>query len=356
MLRYLHLFQKFCTNKLYVEYHRLSIWYFVSFIVGIISYFALLHEASTRHVISVFAGSLWLLYYKKHDTIWWQFLACLIIAFVFGILVCKYRVSNLQVTPLTLPVISQVEGAISSIRPTTHGMQIVLNSCVISKLKAQKVKVKINIPNKYSKELLINDRIRVLAKLYKPQGVIVPGGYDFGFYAHFAGISASGYAMSIPKVISRNDTGIEFAIYKVRKAVYNRLIATLGENNGNFGAAILLGETKGINQQVMQNMRLSGISHILCVSGLHLSLVAMIFFVTIRFLLNVSDFLNYNCNIKLIAAICAFVGSYGYLQLSGMQIAATRAFIMTAIFIISVMCGRTPYPLRSIAIAALYYP
>ncbi len=102
----------------------------------------------------------------------------------------------------------------------------------------------------------------------------------------------------------------------------------------------------------MKEMRQSGISHILCVSGLHLSLVAMLFFISTRFLLNLSNYIAYNYDIKLIAAICSLIGSYGYLQLSGMQIAATRAFIMTAIFIYAVMIGRKAYPLRSLAIAA----
>ncbi|XVN43589.1 MAG: hypothetical protein RCG15_02385 [Candidatus Rickettsia vulgarisii] len=42
------------------------------------------------------------------------------------------------------------------------------------------------------------------------------------------------------------------------------------------------------------------------------------------------------------------MGSYCYLELSGMQIAATRAFIMTAIL----MNDRSIFPLRSLAIAA----
>jgi ComEC/Rec2-related protein len=102
----------------------------------------------------------------------------------------------------------------------------------------------------------------------------------------------------------------------------------------------------------MKEMRQSGISHILCVSGLHLSLVAMLFFISARFLLNLSNYIAYNYNIKSIAAICSLIGSYGYLELSGMQIAAIRAFIMTTIFIYAVMIGRKPYPLRSLAIAA----
>jgi len=52
----------------------------------------------------------------------------------------------------------------------------------------------------------------------------------------------------------------------------------MGSREGNFAAAILIGETKAIPIDVAKNMRDSGIAHILSVSGLHLSLVAMLFY------------------------------------------------------------------------------
>ncbi|ABV72966.1 ComEC/Rec2-related protein [Rickettsia canadensis str. McKiel] len=67
-------------------------------------------------------------------------------------------------------------------------------------------------------------------------------------------------------------------------------------------------------------------------SGLHLSLVVIIVFLTTRFLLNHSNHLAYNFNIKLISAYYSLVGSFGYLELSGM-LAATSAFITATIFI-----------------------
>tara|TARA_B110000503_G_C7169555_1_gene423650 strand:- start:5920 stop:7092 length:1173 start_codon:yes stop_codon:yes gene_type:complete len=69
-------------------------------------------------------------------------------------------------------------------------------------------------------------------------------------------------------------------------------------------------------------------------------------------LLNCSNYLAYNFNIKIIAASISIIGSFAYLQISGSNIAATRAFIMTSIFIISIILGRSPYPLRSVMIAA----
>ncbi|KJV81649.1 RPE5 domain protein [Rickettsia hoogstraalii str. RCCE3] len=65
------------------------------------------------------------------------------------------------------------------------------------------------------KEIRVNDRITLLAKLYKPQNSILPGGYDFGFYAYLSDIGANGYAMSQPQIIERNETNFDSFIYSV---------------------------------------------------------------------------------------------------------------------------------------------
>ncbi len=283
------------------------------------------------------------------------------VAFFAGILVSQYRVTNLDVNIVKEQVISEIEGTIKSVKPSLKGAQVVLAETRIAKLAdAGLFQVRVSIPKKYNKDLLLNDKVRLLAKLYQPEGSVIPGSYDFSFNSYFAGIGATGYAMSEVTLLNRKVESASFIsfyrwqIYKLRKHIYERLVQIGGKIHGNFLAAILLGETKGIDRELMQQMRWSGISHILCVSGLHLSLIAMLFFVITRFLLNLSDYLAFNFNIKVIAAVFSLIGSYGYLELSGMQIAATRAFIMTAIFIIGVIIGRKAYPIRSIAIAATF--
>ncbi|BDU60020.1 hypothetical protein FLA4_04300 [Candidatus Rickettsia kotlanii] len=101
----------------------------------------------------------------------------------------------------------------------------------------------------------------MFAKLYKPQNSILPGGYDLGFYAYLSDIGANGYAMSEPQIIERNDINFNSFIYRVRSYIYNNLIEKLGKDKGNFAAAILLGKTKGLNRQIMQDMRQSSIYH-----------------------------------------------------------------------------------------------
>jgi ComEC/Rec2-related protein len=165
------------------------------------------------------------------------------------------------------------------------------------------------------------------------------------------GITATGFAISSPKVIKSESGYFYDKVQNIRGIVYKELIRILGPDQGNFVSAILIGETKAINKHMADNMRNSGIAHILSVSGLHLSLVAMIFFISSRFLLNCSDYLSYKINIKVAAGIISILGSFGYLLLSGTNIAATRAFIMTFFVIFAIIMERSAYPLRSVMVA-----
>lgn len=333
------------------EYYNLSLWYFVSFISGIIFYFSLSFEPPWLLIMLIFLGSLLLLYLRRYGLLW-HLISGIIVAFTFSLLISKYRILNVNTITLGEPIISKVDGTVESIKFTTKGIQIILSKAKIYKLNTSFEKIRISVPTKYSSNISVNERISLLTKLYKAQRSTIAGGCDFGFYAYFAGISATGYAMSGPEILSSNNTVIKGGMYKVRKIIYDNLIKTIGNIKGNIAAAILLGETKGIDKQLIQTMQRSGISHILCVSGLHLSLVAMIFFIASRFILNLFDFIAFNFNTKLIAAIISLLSSYCYLELTGMQIAATRAFIMTTIFILAIITERSAYPLRSIVIAA----
>lgn len=350
ILEYYNLLLKLLKNILEREYHNISLWYFVSFISGIVIYFSLGTEPSFIVILIFFTVSI-LLLVLRHN-IFWRFISGLIIAFLFGILISKYRVSTLHVATIEKPIISRISGTIESMKPSIHGMQIILKQVTIHKTKKLLEKIRLSISQKYVKNIGVGDSIDIIASLYKSQSSIIPGSYDFAFYAYLASIGATGYAMSSPNIISHHNFYINNLVYKIKKNIYNRLIQVIGSTKGNFIAAILLGETKAIDRQLMKEMRQSGISHILCVSGLHLSLVAMIFFISTRFLLNLSNYVAYNYNIKSIAATCSLLGSYCYLELSGIQIAATRAFIMTVIFIYASQSGRSIYPLRSLAIAA----
>lgn len=341
----------YLIRKLEQEYHHLSLWYFVSFISGITLFFQFLPNKSLYTLVSCAVLSILLIRYFYRRNIIIYFIASCFFGLMIGMIVANIRLDLVKITPISRTMITTLEGEVESLKPTLRGTQLLLRN---NKSDANRDfnKVRVNISNKLSSELMPGDIVKLKTKLFPLQSSVLPGSYDFGFYMYMSGIEASGYALTAPEVIYSNPSSFSEYIKSKRGQIYQRLIEVLGVENGNFAAAILIGETKAIPKDVSENMRNSGVAHILSVSGLHLSLVAMIFFVSSRALLNISNFFAYNTNIKAISAIISIIGSFLYLQISGNNIAATRAFIMTSIFILAIIFGRSPYPLRSVMIAA----
>ena len=338
------------------EYWQLSLWNFAFFIFGIVCYFALEYEPSTRHVVAIFGGSLATLLLRKYGA-WGILVSGILIAFTSGILASKIRSSQIHTIALEEEITTTVTGMVSALKHTPRGIQVTIENARFNTLLMQDKdpnKIRISVPLDNAKNILMGDKISVFAALAPPSRSILPGGYDFGLYSYFSGVGATGFALGKIKNYSNSERDSQPFLHKIRKAIYFRLIDIMGKDNGNFTAALLLGESGGLDRTIMQNMRYAGLAHVLCVSGLHLSLVAGIFFLASRVLLNLSNFIAWHMNIKIIAAIISLLGSGIYLMLSGTQIAATRAYIMTSIFMISIILSRVPYPLRSLGIAAIF--
>ena len=338
-------------NKLEEEYHYLSLWYFISFIFGIIFFFQTDFTYSIYSILIVLLALAVLSGFFRRRNLLLFFISNCLLVFAIGMLVSNIRISGVSTRPIQKVIVSELSGQVEHIKPSLRGTQVTIKDVTLND-KTQLNKIRINITSKLAAELSYGDRVKLKAKLFPLQASVLPGTYDFGFYMYMLGIEASGYALTNPEIIDNKKNFFNEYIQGLRQKIYHRLIEALGVECGNFAAAILIGETKAMPKEVAENMRNSGVAHILSVSGLHLSLVAMIFFVTSRMLLNCSNYLAYNTNIKVIAACISIIGSFLYLQISGGNIAATRAFIMTSIFIVAIMLGRTPYPLRSVMIAA----
>lgn len=341
------------------EYHQLSLWYFIFFIYGIATYYIYEIDLSWPVLSISILGCLILViglhkYFFSKKTVIFGFFALSIASFLFGVACAKYHTSQSDTPLIRETTNAEIEATIIASKPTRNGVQFVLSDVALDEALQQGLNLRINVKSAHNKlEAAIGDRIRVFAKLYPLQSSIIPGGFDFGFYMYMDGIGGSGYSRAPLEILSHKEKNSAFEyIETFRENIYQSLIQNLGSEKGNFVAAILIGHTSGIDEKIADDMRDSGVSHILSVSGLHLSLVAMIFFSAARVLLNLSNNIAYRYDVKIIAAIISIIASFAYLLLTGSKIAATRAFIMTAIFIIANMIGRFAYPMRSVFIAA----
>jgi competence protein ComEC len=176
--------------------------------------------------------------------------------------VANIRLNSVKITPITRTMVVTLEGEVESLKPTLRGMQLLLQE---NKSDANRDfnKVRLNISDKLSSDLVPGDIVRLKAKLFPLQSSVLPGSYDFGFYMYMSGIEATGYALTAPEVISSNPSAFSKYIKLKRGQIYKRLVEVLGAANGNFASAILIGETKAIPKDISENMRNSGVAHIL---------------------------------------------------------------------------------------------
>ena len=100
-------------------------------------------------------------------------------------------------------------------------------------------------------------------------------------------------------------------------------------------------------------MFVSGIGHVLSISGYHMAVVAGIVFFIVRAGLALIPGLADRAPIKKWSAFAALLVTAFYLVLSGAEVATQRSFIMIAIVLIGVMLDRPILTLRTVTIAAL---
>ena len=118
-------------------------------------------------------------------------------------IVANIRLDLVKITPISRTMITTLEGEVESLKPTLRGTQLLLRN---NKSDANRDfnKVRVNISNKLSSELMPWDIVKLKTKLFPLQSSVLPGSYDFGFYMYMSGIEASGYALTAPEVIYSN--------------------------------------------------------------------------------------------------------------------------------------------------------
>jgi len=341
----------FIQNEVALEYNDLSLWYFISFIFGCAIYYSSLKHYTPSYIGYLFIISISLSYVLR-NRFYLKFLILLCAFFTAGLGISLLQDYRPKPLPFPEDSIVNIQGKIERISKTNHGFKAILSKLDFNRSNTTSYiddKLTVNLKKKFGEDLKQGDVIEFKARITKVPSSVAPYGYDFGYYTALQGINAIGITTSQPIVIDENPDSWD----GIRSTIYDSLNRYMHPTHANFMAAILLGKQDGVDYKVLQNMRLAGISHILCISGLHLSLATLICYNFFRFLLNGSNYLAYNTNIKMIAGIAAIVCSYGYLRLSGSQIAATRAFIMCLAASLAILFQRSYSPLRALGVASL---
>ena len=341
-------------NIFFEEISNWILWLVVFFATGIGFYFSLDKEPNLQLVslISTFTLT-FILLFRKNKMVLICFLP--IFFFSFGITTAAWRTHNLSTEKLTKKIEkAKIYGVVEKIFPSEgKTARLILNVKKVyadEKVSVRRLQV---MTMNFNNDVRVGDFISFYVSLSPPSKRLFPNSYDFARHAYFNQVGRSGFSFSKIRIIeSARDDSISSQIENLRLKIFHLLTKELGQTNGTVAAALMIGEQRSINKNILDDMRYSGLTHILSVSGLHMSLVSIICFFVIRHLLSYSVRFSQQYNTKKIAGWSSLILSFGYLLISGMQVAALRSFIMLAVLIVGVLIDRQHNPKRSVFVAA----
>lgn len=152
--------------------------------------------------------------------------------------------------------------------------------------------------------------VELKARLLPPLSPLRPGSYDFGRDMYFQGIGASGFAMGAIKIVGAPRNGGTYLRYAatmqgMRDAIDARIRSVLTGDSRAIATALLTGRRDAISTPVNDAMFISGLGHVLSISGYHMAVVAGVVFFAVRALLALFPALTVTFPIKKWSAAAA---------------------------------------------------
>ena len=147
----------------------------------------------------------------------------------------------------------------------------------------------------------------------------------------------------------------------VRRTISARVAAVIPERDRpTVLAALIMGAQSAIPQDLQEAYRVSGLAHLLSISGVHMSILTVIVFFVVRRGLALSPTIALRLDTKKVAACAALCMATLYLLVSDMSVPTVRSYLMIGVVLAAILLDRTAISLRSVAWAALllmaFYP
>lgn len=290
----------------------------------------------------------------------------LLFIFIFVTCVCAgFASAKIRTIHIDAPYIgkeikiTRVTGKIIDVEPAKSGSKIIVAPIEIEKISSNALPemVRLTVRKGYE-NLAPNQVITVLAGLNPPSPPVSPGAFDFQRHSYFQQLGAIGFTYGAPEILEQSSS--KNSITKLRYSIASKALDAGSMPTEPILLALMTGQRGSISDKVWENLRVSGLAHMLAISGLHVGMVAGVLFFFSRLLMAGFPSFALNYPIKKYAALIALVGAFFYMIIVGATIPTQRAVIMTGLFMVAICLDRSPFSLRLVAIAAcailLYRP
>jgi competence protein ComEC len=190
-------------------------------------------------------------------------------------------------------------------------------------------------------------------RLRRPHGNVNPNGFDYEAWLLERGIGATGYVRNRgeQKLLGVRNSPLDW-IERAREAVRDRFLATLGPTPAaGILAALAVGDQRAISNEEWQLFNRTGVTHLMSISGLHVTLVSGLCAWLVAALWRGVPALVLRLPARKAAALAAIAGALGYSLLAGFAVPAQRTFYMVTVVALALWSGRIASPMRILALA-----
>ena len=191
------------------------------------------------------------------------------------------------------------------------------------------------------------ERWRLVVRLQRPHGNANPHGFDYEAWLLEQGVRATGYVRPAGSKNQRLDDWTPspgYAIERARGHLRTRILSILdGKPYAGVIVALVIGDQRGIDQDDWDVFNRTGISHLVSISGLHITMVAGLAAWLMSALWRRSFWTGAQLPLRLpaqkAAALTGALVALLYVLLAGFGVPAQRTFYMLAVVAVAVWSG-----------------
>lgn len=278
------------------------------------------------------------------------------LVFSLGVATVWARSAIVGAEPIARPTVMQIEGRVLAREDQPAEGRLRLTLAMRDPADGAARKVRVNVPLAAVGEegppagLSEGAVVRLRARLMPPASPMLPGAYDFARAAWFQGLSATG-TMVGPLVVLE-PAPARGGIASVQRSLAAHVRSKVAGSPGAIAAAFASGDRGGISESDEIAMRDSGLTHLLSISGLHVSaVIAAAYFATMR-LLALWPALALRVRLPILAAVAGAGAGIGYTLLTGAEVPTIRSCVAALLVLGALVLGREPLSLRMVAVAA----
>jgi competence protein ComEC len=200
------------------------------------------------------------------------------------------------------------------------------------------------------------ERWRFTVRLKRPHGNANPHGFDYEAWLLERGIRATGSIRARAEV-ARLDEFVwrpGYVIERMRDKLRQRFLAELPEAPYvGVLAALAIGDQRVIPGEQWEMFRRTGVTHLVSISGLHVTMVAALCAMLANFLWRRSERLMLRLPAQKAAVAVGWLAALAYTVLAGFEVPAQRTLYMLSVVVLALWSGRNLGIVRTLLLALL---